>query len=153
MPSDSEYNQFRRYVGDFADTPSISNDTIHEYLNDACLELTSDFVSSTGVSAPVTEFDTLVAQYHPEAILRAAINWWWNQASVYSTQLSTTVGTASQNASDKWDRAVQMIDRLEQKYEKIQTLGTDISIGNLSYFSKGTLTRKGGEREESSLNG
>lgn len=148
MPTTSEYNQFRRLVGDYGANTLTTNE-INSWLNDAVFELTADFQTSAGASAPISEFDTLVQEYHPEVIYKAAINYWWSKAAELSGHLSTTVGTASQQSSDKWTRAMQMIQTLEAKYQEIQSLGIDITIGNLSYFSKQSLTRRGGQSEES----
>lgn len=147
MPTTSEYNQFRRYIGDYA-TASVSDTTIDSYLNDATRELTSDFVDVAGLPAVLTAFDTVVPEYHPEIILKAAINWWWNRAAELADKHSQTVGQASQNVSEKWDRAMQMIQQLQTMYDQIESLGVDITFGNLSYFSKSSLERIGGQREE-----
>lgn len=144
MSTQSEKNQFRRYIGDF-DSLVVDDATIESYLDDAVRELTSDFAT------PVTTFDTLVFEYHPEVIVKAAINWWWNFAAKATDKHSTTVGQSSQNVGEKWDRAMQMIAKLEELYDNIQALGTDIYQGNISRFSKSTLTRIGGMSEEDSL--
>lgn len=147
MATANEINMFRRLVGDQVNAV-MTVEEIQSWLNDASIELTSDFVNTAGASAPVDNFDHLVQQYKPEVVYKAAINWWWARASVLAEQLSTTVGQASQQASEKWDRAMKMIDVLQNYYSEIQYLGTDISIGNLSYFSKASLTRRGGIEEE-----
>lgn len=144
MPTTSEYNQFRRLIGDFGED-AVLDAEIKSYLDDAVRELTADFTS------PVTDFDVLVQQYHPEVIYKGAINWWWDKAAKLADKHSTTVGQASQNVSEKWDRAMEMIRRLEEAYMNIQLLQTDISIGNISRFSKTTLTRIGGVSEEKTL--
>lgn len=150
MPTTSEKNQFRKLIGDFGRS-QVDDSTIDSYLNDAVAELTADFVDEDNVSAPVTDFDNLVAQYKPEVILYAAINWWWNVASMYVNHHSQTVGQTSHQASEKWERAMRMIETLTTQFTNSQTLGTDISIGNLSRFSKQTLQRYGGMREEDTL--
>lgn len=144
MPTTSEKNQLRRLIGDYG-ANTVDDTEIDAYLNDATFEVTSDFAS------PVIDFDVLLVQYHPEVIYKAAINWWWQRASKLVDHHTQTVGQSSQNASEKWDRAMQMIERLETKYNEIQMLGIDISIGNLSRFSKITMTRIGGRSEESTL--
>lgn len=141
MPSVSEYNQFRRLIG--KDETFIADLNCDSYLDDACRELTQDFKNG-----PVTDFDTLVQQYHPEVIYRAAINWWWEYASQQTTKHNTTVGSASQDEGERWDRAMQMIERLETRFDSIQTLGTDITMGNLSRWDRTNLRRIGGESEE-----
>lgn len=148
MPTASEYGQFRRLVGDYS-TEVIDDGDIDAYLDDATRELTSDFVDVNGLPAPVTDIDTLVVQYHPEVIYFAAISWWWNYAADQTDQATTTVGTASEDLSTRWTRAMEMIKQLREQYDKIQLLGTDITIGNLSRFSKITMTRLGGQSEES----
>lgn len=150
MPSVNETNQFRRLIGDYG-TNAVNDIEIDSYLDAACNELTMDFTDINAISAPVTDFDNIVPQYKPEVILYAAINYWWNRASVFADRLSTTVGQASQNAEVKWEHAIKMIEMLEKRYEEIQALRTDITIGNFSRFSKKTLQRYGGRFEEEIL--
>lgn len=150
MSTAAEKNQFRRLVGDYP-KGDVDDPTIESYLNDAVTELTADFTDAAGTSAPVTVFDSLVKEYHPEIILWAAINWWWNRLAILADRHSQQVGDASQKMSEKWDRALAMIKELEARYALVQSLGTDISIGNFSRFSKTTLTRLGGQREETAL--
>lgn len=151
MSTTAEKNTFRRLIGDYG-KDSISEDTLESYLDDATLELTSDFTDSAGVITPVSDFDALVKQYHPEIILYAAINWWWNRASALADKHSQSVGDAEHKLSEKWERAIAMIKELEQRYAATQQLGTDITVGNFSRFSKKTLTRLGGRSEEAALN-
>lgn len=141
MPTTQEYNQFRRLIGD-AKKQDVSTSEIDSYLNDAVLELTGDFAT------PITSFDTLVQQYHNEAIYKGAINWWWNLLSELQDKHSINVGGSAQTVSEKWDRAFQMIKELQAYYDEIQALKVDIMQGNLSRYSKQTLRRIGGEREE-----
>lgn len=150
MPTQSEFNQFRRYIGDYTDE-KVDDTDIEVYLDDATAELTADFTDADGASAQVTEFDNLVIQYRPEVVVWASINFWWQKAALYAERHSQTVGQASQSASEKWERAMEMIRRLTEYYDKIGLLGTDITIGNLSRFSKITLTRIGGQREEDAI--
>lgn len=169
MPTKQEYNQFRRLIGDFG-VDSVDNHTIDAYLDDATFEVTADFVTIstqspvldspqfnqfedfTSVSSqPITKFDELYHQFHPEVIYKAAINWWWNRASSLAGKLSQTVGTASQDVTRLYDNAMAMIATLEEKYDKIQQLGLDIQMGNISYFNKRHLQRAGGQREENAL--
>jgi hypothetical protein len=58
------------------------------------------------------------------------------------------MGAASQNVSEKWQRALQMVTALEERYDDIQELGDTIIEGNYSRFSKQTLRRIGGVSEE-----
>lgn len=142
MPSTSEYNQFRRLVGDFT-AQSLSTNYITALLNDTTYELTGDFAT------PITSFDTLLTQYHNEVIYKAAINYWWNDLSELQEKHSMTLGGgATQNVGEKWDRAWQMIQSLQATYDQIQMLQVDITIGNFSRYSKQTLRRIGGIREE-----
>lgn len=141
MPTASEYNQFRRLVGDFQ-AQAIADSSIATILNDTVAELTGDFAT------PVVTFDTLVNQYHNEVIYKAAINYWWNKLGELQEKHSIAVGTAQSNVDSKWDRAWQMIQSLQQRYDEIQTLWTDITMGNYSRYSKQTLRRIGGIREE-----
>lgn len=134
-------------MGDYAQN-TVSDVIIDSYLNDAVRELTADFVDVDGVSAPVTVFNNLVGQFKPEVIYFAAMNWWWNYAADQSEKGLRTVGTASEDLSQRWERAMEMIKMLREQYDKIQMLGTDITIGNLSRFSKITMTRLGGQSEE-----
>lgn len=166
MPSSQELNQFRRLIGDF-NTHVVPDTVIVTYLNDATFEVTADFVAETTSApsfdsaqgqafttvrpAPVNTFDELYIQFHPEVVVKAAINWWWQKASEYADRLTTTVGQASQQVSDKWTRAMTMIEMLEVRYERVQQLGINIQIGNFSYFDKRYLNRVGGIREEASL--
>lgn len=150
MSTTSEKNQFRRLIGDFGRNNVIDSE-IEGYLDDATRESTEDFVNSSRVSAPVTDFDALVPIYHTEVIYLAAINWWWDFAAKESRKHSQTMGASAQNVSETYDRALQMIDRLRTEYTRIQSLGTDINMGNLSRFSKQTLTRLGGQSEEDAL--
>lgn len=141
MPNSSEFNQFRRLIGDMT-TKAVSEEDITIALNDATLELTRDFAT------PLTSFDGMVGQYHPEIIYKAAINWWWDKLGQLQDKHSTSIGQASQSVSEKWDRAYQMIQWLETQYDEIQSLKVDITIGNYSRFSKLSLRRIGGIREE-----
>lgn len=150
MPTTSERNQFRKLIGDFG-TGNVIDGDVDLYLNDATAELTADFTNSSMVSAPLTDFDDLVAQYKPEVIVWAAIQWWWNVASKLVQHHTQTIGQSSQTASEKWDRAMRMIEILTERFSEIQTLGTDITIGHLSRFSKSDMRRHGGQREESAL--
>lgn len=146
MPTASEINQFRRLIGDY-NKDVVDDADLDSYLDDAVAELTADFAT------PVIDFDILVTQYKPEVILRAAINWWWQRAAELADKHSTSVGQSAQNVSEKWDRAMEMIRRLETRYMEIQQLYTDITFGNISRFSKSTLTRIGGQREEDVMDG
>lgn len=150
MSTVAEKNQFRRLVGDYP-AGSVDDATVESYLNDAVAELTADFTDASGVSAPVTVFDALVKEYHPEVILWGAINWWWNRLAILADRHSQTVGDAAQSISEKWDRALAMIKELEVRYNTISALGTDISVGNFSRFSKQSLLRLGGNREEEEI--
>lgn len=150
MSNLAERNQFRRYVGDFPDA-SVTDETIEAYFDDATYEVTTDFVDSTNAPAPVNDFDVLVVEYHPEVVVKAAINFLWNKAAKFAERHSTSIGGAAQNVSETFDRLMSMIERLETKYAEISYLGTDISMGNLSRFSKGSLRRVGGVREETPL--
>lgn len=142
MPTQAEYNQFRRLIGDY-DTEALPNADATQILNDTCVELTSDFAT------PVTTFDDLAVIYHPEIVYKAAINWWWNRLSDYAdTKHSVSIGSASQNVGEKWERGWQMIQSLQTTYDQIQSLRVDIHMGNYSRFSKQTLRRVGGVREE-----
>lgn len=147
MSTQAEKNQFRRLIGDFP-TGKYDDAYIENYLDDAVQELTADFTDTLGVSAPVTDFDALLKQYHPEIIVWAALNWWWNRASQLSDKHSQSVGDSDQKLSEKWDRAMAMIKELEARYQLIQALGTDISIGDFSRWSKKTMSRLGGRSEE-----
>lgn len=144
MSNQSEKNQFRRLVGDYAKN-EVTDNEIESYLDDATEEATSDF------GMPVTDFDVLVKQYHPEVVYAAAINWWWDTAAKLQDRHSQTVGQASQGASEKWDRAIKMIELLRAQLDVIQLLEVDIIMGNNSRFSKDTLTRVGGVEEEKAL--
>lgn len=142
MPSEAEFNQFRRLIGDY-EAQALPDSEVEQILNDTCWELTSDFAT------PVTSFDALTDQYHTEIVYKAAINWWWNRLSDYAdNKHSVTIGSASQNVGEKWDRGWQMIQNLQNTYDQIQSLRIDIYIGNYSRFSKQTLRRIGGVREE-----
>lgn len=142
MPTAAEFNQFRRLIGDNYATPLISDVEVTSYFNDAVWELTGDFAT------PLADFDTLITQYHNEVIYKAAINWWWNDLAVLQDRHSITVGQQSQNVSEKWDRAMKMIEALQVQYDIVQQLRVDITIGNYSRYSKQTLRRIGGIREE-----
>lgn len=144
MATASELNQFRRLIGDYG-RDSVDDSDIETYLDDAVRELTADFTT------PVADFDSLYIQYKPEVIVYAAINYWWNIAAKLVDHHSQTTGQSSHNASEKWDRAMEMIRTLREQYATIQQLGTDITQGNLSRFSKATLSRWGGVREEDAL--
>jgi predicted phosphohydrolase len=142
LPNSSELNQYRRLVGDIG-INAISADDIVIGLNDATWELTSH-----NYSTPIGAFDAMPVIYHNEIVWKAAINYWWNQVAYLQAKLSTTVGSASQNVSDKWTRALQMVTALEARYDEIQELGETILEGNFSRFSKQTLRRIGGVEEE-----
>lgn len=146
MPNNSEFNLFRRLIGDYGKN-DVDDTTIDSYLDDAVYELTSDFAT------PVADFDVLKTQYHPEIIYKGAINWWWNRMATLAEKHSMSSGGQQQNVGEKWDRAFQIIQRLEEKYDQIQMLGVDIEFGNISRFSKSTLTRIGGQREEDAIDG
>lgn len=150
MPTTAEKNQFRRLIGDYGKN-GVSDPEITSYLNDATYELTADFTNESGASAPVTVFDNLSTQYHPEVIYWGAINYLWNKLGKLSDRHSQSVGATSQNASEKWDRTYQLIQWLNSQYDRIQALGADITMGNLSRYSKTALTRFGGMPEESSV--
>lgn len=151
MPSQSEYNQWRRLVGDFPGE-AIEEIDIDTYLDDAVQELTADFTNATGASAPVADFDLLVNHFRPEVVVWAARNWWWQRAAQLSDRHSQTVGQSSQNVDVKWDRALEMIRMLEARFLEMGYLSTEINMGHLSRFSKKTLTRIGGRSEESYFN-
>lgn len=146
MPIPSEYNTFRRLIGDF-EVDEIDDTTLESYLDDAAYEASS----SEGSFTTVTEFDLLPGRYKREVIILAAINFWWQRASVYAQKLSTTTGQAAQNVSEKWERAMSMIEKLQAMYTERSVLGSEPSMGNLSRFDRGTLTRVGGKSEEQAL--
>lgn len=138
---------FRRLVG-VADAGVLPDSAIKVYLDDACSELTADFTPS-----PVTDFDNLVTQYHPETIYKAAINYWWNQLAIASAKHSQAAGQVTQNVGERFDRIMQMIDKLQAYYDEIESLGIDITMGNLSYWSRGSMRRIGGQSEEDTASG
>ena len=142
MPNSSEINQFRRLVGDWS-VNKITEEDIVAYLNDATWELTSH-----NYSTPVGIFDYMNVAYHNEIVWKAAINYWWNQVAELQRKLSTAVGQASQDVSQKWTRALQMVQALEERYAEIQQLGITVIEGNSSRFSKQSLRRIGGVEEE-----
>lgn len=142
MPLPSELNQLRRLIGD----NSINNTTdqaLIGLLNDTTLELTGH-----NFPTPLYAFDSLIMQYHNEVIIKAAINWWWDYLSKLQARVSTTVGAASQNLDALWQRALQMIQQLEERYEQVAQLYITIVEGNSSRWSKQTLRRIGGTEEE-----
>lgn len=141
MPTDREVNQFRRMVGDY-NTQSLATPVIFSYLNDATNELTGGFAT------PLYSLDDIDYEHHNEVIHMAALNWWWNRLAELEDRHSINVGSAAQNVSEKWDRAMQMITNLQQDYDEIQQLRTVIKEGNLSRWSKQTLRRVGGVSEE-----
>lgn len=141
MPLQSEYSRFRRYVGDF-NVNLIEDDFIEELLDDTTFELTGNFAT------PITTFDALHGQYHDEVILKSAINWWWNRLAELQEKHSQSIGSATQEVGEKWDRAFQMIKDLNEQLDAIQQLQIDITIGNFSRYSKQTLRRIGGISEE-----
>lgn len=143
MPTLSEKNQFRRYIGNYDQTP-VSDAFIDAYLDDAARELSS----SEGSMVTVIDFDVLNSTYKPEVIILAAINYWWNKAAEYLTKVNMTVGQASVEPGVRYDRAMQMIERLQELHSKVAVLGSEISVNHISRFSKQTLTRLGGQREE-----
>lgn len=147
MPAQSERNQFRRLIGDYG-KDTVTDIEVKLYFDDAVREATEDFVNAANISSPVTDFDVLVPQYHSEIIYLAAINYLWDKAGKLSIKHSQTMGQASQDVGETFDRVMRMIDALRARYETIQSLGTDITMGNLSRFSKTSLTRLGGVREE-----
>lgn len=141
MPSTAELNQFRRLIGDF-EAEALSDNDISDLLDDTVAELTGNFAT------PLIDFDTLLTQYHNEVIYKAALNWWWNNLSELQNKHSISVGQASQNVGEKWDRAWQMIQSLQATFDQIQQLWVDVTEGNFSRYSKQTLRRIGGIREE-----
>lgn len=151
MPTLAEKNQFKRYIGNYGAAVQISDADIDSYLNDATAELTADFTDSAGLWSPVMDFDNLVPQYKPEVILYAATQWWWNKASGYAAAIKRANVGDAHTETERWERAMEMIRLLSERYTAIQALGTDITIGNLSRFSKQTLTRHGGVSEEASV--
>lgn len=150
MPTISDINLFRRLVGDFNDRLILDAD-ITQYLNDAARE-----VSAQEEAILLTNsFDLIPDMYKPEVIYQAAINWWWNRAAKLSDKHSQTVGQSSQNVGEKFDRAMQMIDALQTKLTELRnsTANHTVYFGHNSRFSRSTLTRIGGKREEDALNG
>lgn len=145
MPTDQDYSMFRRYVGDF-DNETIDEAVIDSYLDDATAEATAPHVSAD--TPIVTSYDSLNQKYAPEVVLLAAINWWWNKAANYADKLTTTVGQASEQATDRWNHAMQMIQSLQDLYSTIEILGRDPDVGNLSHWNRNTLSRVGGVSEE-----
>lgn len=151
MATTSELSQFRRLVGDYSSS-AISDAEAKTWLDDATREATEDLLNYKNVPTPLTDFDTLPSGTHTEVIYLAAINWWWAKAAEYTEKVSQRMGDGAVDVSTKYDRALQMIDMLQKKWEDIQVLtGADVYMDNLSRFSKGTLTRLGGEREEDAL--
>lgn len=141
MATALERNQFRRLIGDFK-TTLVSDANIDALFNDTVLELTGDFAT------PLVDFNTLLAQYHNEVIYKAALNFMWNRLGELQEKHSISVGAATQNVGEKWDRLWQMIQWLQTQYDEIQQLRIDITIGNYSRYSKQTLRRIGGTSEE-----
>lgn len=142
MPNSSEIAQYRRLIGDYGVNAVPDTDCINA-MNDATWELTSH-----NFSTPLGSIDFLDVSFHNEIIWKAAINFWWNRVAQLQAKLSTTVGGASQNVSEQWQRALQMVQELETRYAEIQQLGITFNIGNASRFSKQSLRRIGGIREE-----
>ena len=142
MPNSNEINQFRRLIGDYNRNEYSDNDCFSS-LNDATWELTSH-----NFSTPIGSFDMMDVSFHNEIIWKAAINWWWDRVAYLQKRMSTTVGAASQDASQLFDRAMKMIEKLQAKYDEIQQLGITFNVGNSSYFSKQSLRRIGGIEEE-----
>lgn len=145
MSTQGERSQFRRLIGDYA-VNVVPDTELEYYLDDATAE-----GSSQAFDTPITDYDLLPSRYSVETIYLAAINWWWDAAAKLSSRHSQTVGQAQQGASEKWDRAMEMISRLQARYDEISELKNSIYMGNNSRFSKSTLTRIGGQEEESAL--
>lgn len=150
MPTQGDYSLFKRLVGD-DEVDLIDDASIDDYLDDAARERS---YIDTDIPIVLT-FDGLAAYHKAEAIYQAAINWWWNRAASLSGKHSQTVGQASMNAGEKYDRAMRMIEMLQTRLAELIASGSGsiITFGNLSRFSKSTLTRLGGKSEESTLNG
>lgn len=142
MPNQNEANQYRRLIGDF-EVGNFSDLDVITALNDATWELTSH-----NYSTPINQFDFMDVSFHNEIIWKAAINFWWSQVAMLQARLATTVGTASQDVTEKWHRSLQMVQECEQRYAEIQQLGITFNIGNSSRFSKQSLRRIGGVEEE-----
>lgn len=138
-------NLFRRLIGDFG-VGNVSDEEAVSFLDDTASELTH--YNTNIYSTPVATLDALGEEYKRETIYKAAINWWWDYAAKLSDHHSMSLGSATQNVSEKWDRAMQMISQLEIQYQQICRLEVDITHGNLSRWSKQTLRRIGGVDEE-----
>ena len=138
-------NLFRRLIGDFG-VGNVTDSEALSFLDDASSELTT--FNTNVYATPVYTFDGLARDYQRETTYKAAINWWWDYAAKLSDHHSMSLGSATQNVSEKWDRAMQMIGQLEIQYQQIARLEVDITHGNLSRYSKQTLRRIGGVDEE-----
>jgi len=149
MPTQTEFNIFRRLVGDFESPPKIVDADLDGDLDDAAY----DYSSRDYWLDPVTTFDAIPATRKIEVIYYAAIQWWWNRAAQLADKHTQTVGQASQNVGEKWDRAMQMIAQLETQLAAIVANIDVIKVGNNSRFSKVTLTRLGGVEEEAARDG
>lgn len=145
MPGQQDYNLFRRYIGDY-DIQAVPDSTIDSYLNDATAEATAPHI---GPDAPIiTSYDLLPPKYSIEVILLAAINWWWNKIGGYATLLTTTIGQASEEASDRYQHALSVATSLQQLYDNTKVLGQTPDVADLSHWNRNTLTRVGGQSEE-----
>lgn len=141
MPTQSELNQFRRLTGDYG-KDNMSDTECGIWLDDATDELTDDFAT------PLYSFDYIAPNYHTEIIYKAALNYWWLQLASLQDKHTQTIGTSSANISEKWQRAMDMTTSMNTQWEAHRTMGFDVHVDNYSRFSKQTLRRIGGIREE-----
>ena len=116
MAADWALNLFRRLIGDFG-IGNVADPEATSFLDDAATELTH--YNTNIYATPVATFDAIGEPYKRETIYRAAINWWWDYAAKLSDHHSMSLGSATQNVSEKWDRAMQMIQQLEQQLSLI----------------------------------
>lgn len=146
MPAQNERNLFRRLIGDFG-VNNVADADVDAALADATYELTS----MSGAVPTTWTFDTISTQYHPEIVYKAAINWWWQYATSEGEKFSVSMGAASSNQGERFQKAMSIIEGLQAHYDQIKFLGVEMTNGDYSRFSKKTLSRLGGQPEEAAL--
>lgn len=103
---------------------------------------TAAYLVSKDYATPWADFDSVPDKYQYPVTLFAAIEYWWAKAGEYATKFDMQVGgSTGQKSSQLFDRAMELIKRLESELASLGLLDEgsgDIIVGDLVIRSKDT---------------
>lgn len=127
---------FLQRIGQMDLATPWSDERVEGFLDTAAYLVSKDYAT------PWADFDSVPDKYQYPVTLFAAIEYWWAKAGEYATKFDMQVGgSTGQKSSQLFDRAMELIKRLESELASLGLLDEgsgDIIVGDLVIRSKDT---------------